>query len=159
MAFAEALLGLLIDPPHAPWHVDWAVAVPLIVLTVILHVLGLGIIQHNVLRFHAASMRNWHTVLGFALVMGVATLFAACLHAIEAAIWGMAYLLIDALPNVKIAMLYSLGAMTTYGHENLHVEPRWQLLGAVEALSGWLLFGLTTALLFSLMNKISGRSD
>lgn len=123
--------------------------VPLIVLTVILHVLGLAIIQHNVLRFHAATMRNWHTVYGFALVMGVATLFATCLQAIEATIWGVAYLLIDALPNVKVAMLYSMGAMTTYGHENLHVEPWWQMFGAVEALSGRLLFGLTTALLFS----------
>ena len=86
--------------------------------------------------------------------MGTTTLLATFLHGIEAAIWGWSYLLIGALPNAKTAMLYSLGAMTTYGHENLHVEA-WALLGTIEALNGWLFFGLSTALLFALLQKMS----
>jgi hypothetical protein len=50
-------------------------------------------------------------------------------------------------------MLYSLNAMTSYGHDNLFLAPQWQLLGATEALNGWLLFGLTTAFLFSMFHK------
>jgi len=38
-------------------------------------------------------------------------------------------------------MLYSLSAMTTYGHANLFLKDRWQLMGALEALNGMLLFG------------------
>jgi hypothetical protein len=45
-------------------------------------------------------------------------------------------------------MLYSMGAMTTYGHQSLFLEDRWRLLGTIEALNGWLLFGLSTAFLF-----------
>ena len=40
-------------------------------------------------------------------------------------------------------MLYSLSAMTTSGHANLFLKPEWQLMGALEALNGMLLFGLT----------------
>jgi hypothetical protein len=50
-------------------------------------------------------------------------------------------------------MLYSLGAMTTYGHQNL--EKHWQLLGTIEALNGSLLFGLSTAFLFWLIQEVS----
>ena len=54
----------------------------------------------------------------------------------------------------KSAMLYSLSAMTSYGHANLFLEEQWQLMGALEALNGMLLFGLTTAFLFATIQKV-----
>jgi hypothetical protein len=87
--------------------------------------------------------------------MGGITLLATCLHAIETGIWAFAYCGIDALPDFKSAMLYSLGAMTTFGQGSVSVERHWQLLGEIEALNGWLLFGLTTAFLFSMFHKVS----
>jgi hypothetical protein len=50
-------------------------------------------------------------------------------------------------------MLYSLSAMTSYGHANLFLEEQWQLMGALEPLNGMLLFGLTTAFLFAMIQK------
>ncbi len=41
--------------------------------------------------------------------------------------------------------------MTSYGHANIYLEPDWQLMGALEALNGMMLFGLTTAFLFSVL--------
>ena len=52
-------------------------------------------------------------------------------------------------------MLYSLNAMTSYGHINLQLEDHWHLLGAMEALNGWLLFGLSTAFLFAVIERVS----
>jgi len=51
-------------------------------------------------------------------------------------------------------MLYSLNAITSYGHTNLTLEDRWQLMGATEALNGTLLFGLSTAFLFAVIQKV-----
>ena len=51
-------------------------------------------------------------------------------------------------------MLYSLSAMMTYGHANLNLKDHWQLIGALEALNGMLLFGLTTAFLFAMIQRI-----
>ena len=76
------------------------------------------------------------------------------LHALEAATWAVAYRLLGALPDNKVAMLYSLSAMTSYGHAELFLERQWQLMGALEALNGMLLFGLTTAFLFAIIQRV-----
>jgi hypothetical protein len=55
-------------------------------------------------------------------------------------------------------MLYSLSALTTYGqtygHASALLPDHWKLLGALEALNGMLLFGLTTAFLFALVQEV-----
>lgn len=139
---------------QAEWGGNWAWGVPLIVLTVLIHVLTLGIINHGGVRRLSSASERRHPKLLFAEVMGITTLLATVLHAVEAGIWAFSYRFVGALPNFKSAMLYSLNAITTYGHENLTLEPRWQLMGAIEALNGCLLFGLTTAFLFGMIQKI-----
>jgi hypothetical protein len=57
--------------------------------------------------------------------LGVAALSATVLHGIEAATWATAYRLLGALPDTRSAMLYSLSAMTSYGHANLFLEEQW----------------------------------
>jgi hypothetical protein len=52
-------------------------------------------------------------------------------------------------------MLYSLKAMTTCGHANITLDLHWQMMGTLEALNGVILFGLTTAFLFSVIQSIS----
>ena len=90
--------------------------------------------------------------------MGITVLLVTALHGLEAAAWGVVYLWLGALPDAKSAMLYSLSAMTTYGHAGLYLEPHWQMMGAIEALNGVVLFGLTTAVLFSIVENVSGIS-
>ena len=68
--------------------------------------------------------------------------------------WALAYRLLGALPDNKTAILYSLGAITSYGHASLLLETHWSLMGTLEALNGWLLFGLTTAFLFAMIQTV-----
>jgi hypothetical protein len=89
----------------------------------------------------------------FMLVVGATTLIATSLHGMEAIIWALAYRLLGALPDFGSSVLYSVNAMTSYGHTTLVLRNPWQLMGALEALNGWLLFGLTTAFLFGLIQK------
>jgi hypothetical protein len=51
-------------------------------------------------------------------------------------------------------MLYSLGAMTTYGHADINLEVSWQLMGPIEAINGLILFGLTTAFLLGVIQFV-----
>jgi hypothetical protein len=51
-------------------------------------------------------------------------------------------------------MLYSLNAFTAYGHTELALAPHWRLMGALEALNGVLLFGLTTAFLYGHFRRV-----
>lgn len=125
----------------------------MIVLTVVIHVIGLGFIDRRVIRIAAGIVGRPHPTATFAVVMGTTTLSATVLHGIEAGIWAATYRLLGALPDAQSAMLYSLNAITSYGHENLSLEAHWHLMGALEALNGWLLFGLTTAFLFGMIRK------
>ena len=138
----------------APWGANWAWGLPLILLTVVMHVFGLAIINDGVIRLAGRTARRRSFVLLFAMIMAVAVLLATMLHALEAGAWAGAYLLLGAVPNFKSATLYSLNAMTTYGHESISLEQHWQMMGALEALNGMLLFGLTTAFLYAMIQEV-----
>jgi hypothetical protein len=117
-----------------------------------MHGFCLGVIYQRAVRPH--NRMSGHPVGVFIVVMGTTTLLATCLHGGEAAVWAVAYRFLNALPDNRSAVLYSLSAITSYGHANLVLEPHWQLMGAIEALNGWLLFGLTTAFLFGMIDKV-----
>ena len=136
------------------WTADWAWGLPLIVLTVVIHVFGLGLIGIRVSRIASRTLERRHPTAAFVMVLGTTTLLATCLHALEAGMWAEAYRLLNALPDEKSAMLYSLNAIPSYGHSSLMLEDHWQLMGAMESLNGWLLFGLTTAFLFGMVEKV-----
>jgi hypothetical protein len=143
------------------WEANWAWGVPLIVLTSVVHVLGLALINDRIVQALGGRMDRRHSTFLFAVAMSVAVLLATVLHALEAAAWAVAYLLLRALPDIKAAMLYSVSALTTYGHASALLADRWRMLGALEALNGMLLFGLSTAFLFAMIQEIwsLGRRD
>jgi hypothetical protein len=153
METALAILSIVVVDP-ANWSADWAWGLPLIVLTVVIHVLGLGLIGVKAADVSSRVSERRHPTIAFVMVLGATTLLATCLHALEAAIWAGAFRLLGALPDEKSAMLYSLSAITSYGHASLTLKDHWQLMGAMEALNGWLLFGLTTAFLFGMIEKV-----
>jgi hypothetical protein len=137
----------------APWSIDWLWGCPLIVITLLVHASALGRITRAATRRYArATHRDTSLAIG-ALSLGAVSILATILHGLEAGAWALTYCLLGALPNYKSAMLYSLGAMTTYGKETFHLEPHWEMLGSIEALNGWLLFGLSTAFLFALIQS------
>ena len=136
------------------WIADWAWSLPLILLTVVIHVFGLGVINEKVVRTLSCSTGRRGLVPRFAIVMGAAVLLMTALHGIEGLAWAAAFLFLGAVPDAKAGMLYSLNAMTTYGHESVSLAPQWQMMGALEALNGMLLFGLTTAFLFAMIQEV-----
>jgi len=159
MTTAHTVCNFLAFAPFA-WSADWAWGLPLIVLTVLIHVTGLGLITPRLLRGNVArKLERHHPRFAFVLVVGAITLLATSLHGIEAGIWASAYTSIGALPDFRAAMLYSLNAMTSYGHTSLELPDHWHLLGALEALNGWLLFGLSTAFLFAVIERAGSTAS
>jgi hypothetical protein len=58
---------------------------------------------------------------------------------------------IGALDSPIDAMLYSVDSMTTRGASGLMLQRHWQMMGALEATDGMLLFGISTAYMFGVM--------
>jgi hypothetical protein len=136
------------------WGADWAWGLPLIVLTVLFHVLCLEGVRQWAFRATNYTILRRHRSAMFGTIVCGATLSATALHGIEAALWAAAYGFLNALPDKRTAMLYSLNAITSYGHATLELDQHWHLMGALEALNGWLLFGLSTAFLFAIIDKL-----
>jgi hypothetical protein len=89
----------------APWGASWAWGLPLILLTVVIHVYGLALINDGLVRVLRRTISGRSFIALFAIVMAVAVLLATVLHAIEGAAWAAAYLFLGAVPDAKAAML------------------------------------------------------
>jgi hypothetical protein len=136
------------------WSTDWAWSLPLMLLNVIIHVLGLVFINDAVIHMRRDVGARHRFVTKFAAMICAAVLLIIVLHALEAGTWAAAYRLLGALPDNKSAMLYSLGAMTSYGHANLFLLPHWQMMGVLQSLTGVLLFGLSTAFMYAMIQAL-----
>ena len=141
------------------WVAEWAWGLLLTVLTVLIHTLGLWMVRQTALRAISHSVLRRPRMAMSLTIISCLTLSAATLHGIEATLWALVYRFLNALPDHRSAMLYSLNAITSYGHANLQLEDRWHLMGAMEALNGWLLFGLSTAFLFAIIQRLSSLDD
>lgn len=135
------------------WSNNWAWGLPLIVLTVLAHSFGLVLIRANVVDKLARGLSKRRSGVEFAAIVAVTVLLLTILHAIEAVAWATAYVTVGARPAFPSAMLYSLSAMTSYGHATVFLSPQWRLMGALEALNGMMLFGVTTAFFFSVLQS------
>jgi hypothetical protein len=135
--------------------VNWAWGLSLIALTIAIHamgvvmmaVVGLGIS----LWLETRNLGIRHVILIVTGAVGAIGLLLAVLHGVEATIWAAAYVWLGALDSPKDAILYSLDSMTTRGASGLMLEPHWQMMGALEAANGMLLFGISTAYIFAVM--------
>jgi hypothetical protein len=58
---------------------------------------------------------------------------------------------LGALGSPEAAILYSVDSMATRGASGVALQPHWQMMGALEAADGMLLFGISTAFIFTVM--------
>jgi len=84
-------------------------------------------------------------------LIGTVGLLLAALHGVEAGLWAAAYWWLGALNSPADAILYSVDSMSTRGASGLTLERHWKLMGALEAMDGMLLFGISTAYIFAMM--------
>jgi hypothetical protein len=83
--------------------------------------------------------------------IGAIALTLAALHGLEGVLWASAYWGLGALDSFTDASVYALATMTTFEIPGLTLPPRFQMLSALEAMNGVLLFGISTAFLFAVI--------
>lgn len=141
--------GDLLEP------VNWIWGLSLIALTIAIHAIGVVMlalvserIRVRIVNRHLGLRYLVPIVIGLVASTG---LVLAVLHGIEAAIWAAAYLWLGALGSPLDAILYSVDSMSTRGASGLTLEGHWRMMGALEAVDGMLLFGISTGYIFALM--------
>ena len=139
-----------------PSHI--AILIPLIVgLAATLGTVGIhGVVLHTIimslrrdLRRGVLGVRSWVN-LTFILA---AILLALAGHLAEIALWASALDVSGAIPDISAALYSSAGSYTTSGSD-IVLPPGWKLLGPLEAVDGMLMFGVTTAFIFAVINRL-----
>src|SRR5690349_15277789 len=135
---------------------SWSVGLALIVLTIAIHttavvVMAFGLearIRVRVDKQRPERLRAVPTMIGH---IGAVALILAALHGVEGFLWALAYWGLGALDSVTDASVYALATMTTFDVPGLAVPTRFQMLSALQAVNGVLLFGISTAFLFAVL--------
>ena len=88
--------------------------------------------------------------MNMTVIMG-ATLLALAGHLMEITLRAFVLEISGAVGDISTAIYSSAGSYTTTGSDIVS-PPRWKLLGPLEAVAGMLMFGLTTAFIFAVIN-------
>jgi hypothetical protein len=121
--------------------------------TVIVHALIFGIIVTQVrrdLQLGRVGTRYWTNI---AFVTG-ATLLALAGHVVEIGMWALAFELCGEFSNFAVAFYHSAVNYTTLGDNTVVMSARWKLLGPLEAADGMLMFGVSTAMIFAVIQRL-----
>src|SRR6516165_12809715 len=132
---------------------SWRWGLSLIALTLAIHaafVVMMGIVAVKIrLRLETRDLDLWNLVPIMICIVTALGLLLAVALVIEYGIWAAAYLWLGALDSPLDALLFSIDSMSTRGASGLTLQRHWQLMGALEAVNGMLLFGLSTAWFFT----------
>jgi hypothetical protein len=136
-----------------------AVLVPLAVgasatlCTLLIH--GMAVLANvNFVRFERRRGRIGKGFrIDFAIVV-VAMSLVFVAHLIEMALWAGLFLICGEFHEFGIAYYFSAVNYTTLGYGDLIMSPSWKLLGPLEAADGALMFGVSTAMIFTVIVRL-----
>ena len=120
---------------------------------VLIHTCGMVILAEWLLKRRAVIERRAGITHLTLLLIAVFSVIVV-LHLGEAAIWAFFYQQRGLFPDYESSLYFSLTSYSTVGYGDVLLPQRWRLLGCVEAITGVLLCGLSTAFIFVLVNAL-----
>jgi len=133
----------------------WGWGLSLIALTIAIHATAVVMLAFLGVRIRARldtpGYDLWRLIAALICIIVVIGMLLAVLHAIESGIWAAAYWWLGAFDSFLDALLYSIDSMSTRGASGLTLRRHWQMMGALEAVDGMLLFGVSAAYIFAVM--------
>jgi hypothetical protein len=80
--------------------------------------------------------------------------FAFVAHLIEITLWAALFVICGEFKNFAGAYYHSAVNYSTLGYGDVIMSPSWKLLGPLEAADGALMFGVSTAMIFSVIQRL-----
>ena len=73
---------------------------------------------------------------------------------LEAGLWALAYVAVDAMESFEPALYFSIVTFTTLGYGDMVLDEHWRILGTFEAANGIVMMGWTTAILMAAVQHV-----
>jgi len=142
-----------IDEGTIELGVQLGASAALLLLMVMIHAVGLLGIS-RLLHLRSEELKEKRLDLRSIGLLGTMGLLLFALHMIEILIFASFYLGVGGMKTLEEALFYSASAYATLGWTADYFPPEWRLIGAVEALIGFLLIGWSTAFMVGTMNRL-----
>jgi hypothetical protein len=136
-----------------------AVLVPLIVgciaigCTIVIHGAALAANLYFVRHERAlgrTGARFWIDLM----IVTVALMLSLLAHLIAIGLWAMLLVLFGEFQAFQLAFYHSAMNYTSLGYGDIIMSPAWRMLGPLEAVDGLLMFGVSTAMVFAVIQRL-----
>ena len=130
-----------------------AVGTSAVVCTILIHALAV-MAAVNVVRHEKRLGRPGSS---FWIDFGIVVVTVSCAltaHLVEIALWALLFMICGEFSAFGNAFGHSAVIYTTLGNDNVIMSPSWRLLGPLEAANGMLMFGVSTAMIFTVVQRL-----
>ena len=130
-----------------------AVGAPAAVGTMFIHALPLRATVDFV-RYEKKLRRTGRGFWGDVGVVTMVVSYALLAHLLEMALWAVLFVVCGEFSGFGNAFYHSAVNFTTLGYGDIVMRPSWRLLGPLEAANGVLMFGVSTAMIFAVIQRL-----
>jgi hypothetical protein len=125
-------------------------------VTIAIHALVMTLVVQVARAMGEKRQPHSSLVLIVVMIPTASVLMAA--HTVEVFVWALAYLIFGAAPAGANLVYFAFVNYTTLGYGDVLPVERWRLLGPITAMTGMLLFGWSTAVIFEVLRRTLVRT-
>jgi len=134
---------------------SWTIGILLGTVTILAHtaaMVGLAVIARRLRIALDVRRDDIHEQLRkITAIIALICIALGLLHTLEAIVWGVTFVQIGAIGSFSDALFFSIDTMATRGASGIVPSANWRMLGAIESSCGVLLFGMSTAFVFAVI--------
>jgi Ion channel len=130
-----------------------AVGSAAVICTILIHALPLSATVSFVRREKKLGHLGSNFRKDMAVVMRI-MVYAFVAHLIEMALWAALFVICGEFSDFATAYYHSAVNYTSLGYGDIIMSSTWRLLGPLETANGMLLFGVSTAMIFAVIQRL-----
>ena len=138
---------------HIPILIQLVVGAVLFAGTVFVHALPLSA-TINFVRREKQLGRVGKGFWSDMAIVGRGIFYALIAHLVEIGLWAELFMLLGEFQRFGDAYYHSAVNYTTLGYGDIIMSPSWRLLGPMEAATGMLMFGVSTTMIFAIIQRL-----
>ena len=127
-------------------------ALLVMLVTTVMHLAGIAM----VVKLIKSRFNHWRYQHPFFLAQktGEVALLMFFFSLVEIVVWAGVYLLVGAIEKFEAALYFSMVTFTKFGYGDVVIDDRWRLMAAIQAANGIIIFGLTTAVIVAVVQRV-----
>lgn len=124
-----------------------------VLCTILIHALAICAIV-SLFRYERKRGRTGAGLLVDLAILVLTIAFAFVAHLIEMALWAVLFVICGEFKDFAGAYYFSAVNYSTLGYGDVIMSASWKLLGPLEAADGALMFGVSTAMIFAVIQRL-----